>query len=365
MRIPSTVQRSFWVAQQVFRGALQEFIVSQAPVLSVPTNIITGFLGSGKTTAINHLLKHKPDGERWAVLVNEFGQVGIDGSLIEQQDGIEVKELAGGCLCCALGPSLPITLATLLRRFRPDRLLIEPTGLGHPARIIDTLQNEQFRQVLDLRSIICLLDPRVLHQPEVLRQPGFLDQLNLADLVVLNRIDLADETEIEEAKSLSANLFPPKLAIHATTQGQLDPGWLDLDHLSQRQARYPQAHASTPVMRHPPLAPVERPKLAEPGKPVLQTGSQDGYYSYGWIFAVEDRFDWQAVQPYLDGLKEIVRLKAVLRIGHAWVGYNRNAGQPANVSESAWRRDSRLEILSRQPLEQAVIERELLGCLAG
>ncbi|GAA0690024.1 GTP-binding protein [Marinobacterium maritimum] len=338
--------------------------MSQAPIQSVPTNIITGFLGSGKTTAINQLLKHKPDSERWAVLVNEFGQVGIDGSLIEQQDGIEVKELAGGCLCCTLGPSLPITLATLLRRFRPDRLLIEPTGLGHPARIIDTLQNDQFRQVLELRSIICLLDPMVLHQPEVLRQPGFLDQLNLADLVVLNRIDLAGEAEIAEAKSLSANLFPPKLAIHATTQGQLEPGWLDLEHLSQRQASYPQAHASNPV-RQTTLAPVDRPKLAEPGKPVLQTGSQDGYYSYGWIFAAEDRFDWQAVQEYLDGLNEIVRLKAVLRIGHAWVGYNRNNGQPADISESAWRRDSRLEILSRQPLEQAVIEGELLGCLAG
>lgn len=338
--------------------------MSQPALQHVPTNIITGFLGTGKTTAINHLLKHKPEGERWAVLVNEFGQVGIDSGLIEQHEGIAVKELAGGCLCCALGPSLPITLATLLRRFRPDRLLIEPTGLGHPARIIDILQNEQFRQVLELRSIICMLDPMVLHQPEVLCQPGFLDQLNLADLVVLNRIDLAGEAEIAEAKSLSANLFPPKVAIHATTQGQLEPEWLDLDHLNQRQATYPQAHASNPVSQNT-LAPMDAPKVPEPGKPVLQTGSHDGYYSYGWIFAAEDHFDWQAMQQYLDGLNGIVRLKAVLRIGHAWVGYNRNASQVANVSESAWRRDSRLEILTRQPLEQAVIEKGLLGCVAG
>ncbi|GAA0788342.1 CobW family GTP-binding protein [Marinobacterium sediminicola] len=338
--------------------------MSQAIIQSVPTNIITGFLGSGKTTAINHLLKHKPDDERWAVLVNEFGQVGIDGSLIEQQDGIEVKELAGGCLCCALGPSLPITLATLLRRFRPDRLLIEPTGLGHPARIIDTLQSEQFRSVLTLHSIICLLDPGVLLQPETLRHPSFIDQLNLADIIVLNRTDLADEANITEARELSANLFPPKTAIHATTHGQLAREWLDLDHQIQRQARYPQAHAATPA-RPNILAPINPPTVAEPSKPVRQNGSQGGYYSYGWIFAAEDRFDWQAIQPTLDTMEGILRLKAVLRIGHAWVSYNRNAGQQADINESAWRRDSRLEILTRQPLAYEIIEKTLIACLMG
>ena len=336
--------------------------MSQPAIQHVPTNIITGFLGTGKTTAINHLLTHKPEGERWAVLVNEFGQIGIDGGLIEQQDGIEVKELAGGCLCCALGPSLPITLATLLRRFRPDRLLIEPTGLGHPARIIDTLQNEQFRTVLDLRTIICLLDPMVLHQPEVIRQPGFIDQLNLADMVVLNRTDLAGAEEIEEASALSANLFPPKAAIQQVTQGQLDPAWLDLDHLSQRQATYPQAHAAATPAPHL-LQPITTPERPMPGKPICKSGNHDGYYSYGWIFTADDAFDWPSVQAYLDGLNEIVRLKAVVKIGHAWVSYNRNANQPASVSESAWRRDSRLEILTRQPQEKAEIEKSLLDCI--
>ena len=336
--------------------------MSQRPLRAIPTNIITGFLGSGKTTAINHLLRNRPEGERWAVIVNEFGQVGIDGSLIEQQDGIEVKELAGGCLCCALGPSLPITLATLLRRFRPDRVLIEPTGLGHPARIIDTLQNEQFKPVLALHSIICLLDPAVLHQPDVLRHPSFIDQLNLADIIVLNRTDLADAADITEARELSANLFPPKAAIHTTTQGQLASEWLDLNHQPHHQARYPQAHAPE-TLRSNPLAPVTPPATAAPGKPLRQSGSHDGYYSYGWIFHADDRFDWHRVQPVLDAMEGIVRLKAVLRIGHAWVSYNRNADQPAHINESAWRRDSRLELLTDSPLEPEQVEETLMACL--
>lgn len=335
--------------------------MSQTRLSAVPTNIITGFLGSGKTTAINHLLQQRPKGERWAVLVNEFGQVGIDASLITETDGVAVKELAGGCLCCALGPSLPITLATLLRRARPDRLLIEPTGLGHPARIIDTLQSDQFKDVLSLHSIICLLDPGVLHQPDTLSQPSFIDQLNLADRVVLNRTDLASAEDIAEAHTLSANLFPPKAGVHQVSQGQLELAWLDLPHSSERQAEYPQAHAQAAITS--PLTPPKLPTQPKQGQPVYEFGQGEDHYSYGWIFHSDDCFDWDQIRNVLDKLDTAVRVKAVLRIGHARVGYNRNAGQAATTAESAWRRDSRLEILTRERLDKAELEQALLNCL--
>jgi len=338
--------------------------VSAQPLHAVPTNIITGFLGSGKTTAINHLLSLKPPSERWAVLINEFGQIGIDASLITSSDGVELRELAGGCLCCTLGPSLPITLATLLRKARPDRLLIEPTGLGHPARIVDTLQSPQFAAVLDLRSIICLLDPAVLQQPEVMQQPGFLDQLNLADVIVLNRTDLAGSSLTREALELSQHMFPPKQGVFSTTHGRLEPEWLDLVHDGQLQAQFPDAHdqaAPSPSLLRPATAAASQPT---PGHPVMRTGQAQGHFSYGWVFSAQDRFDYNAVHALLDGLDSVVRIKAALAIGHTWVGYNRTRGdKAAEVSQLAWRRDSRIEVLTDQPLSGSELEQALLKCL--
>lgn len=338
--------------------------MSAQPLHAVPTNIITGFLGSGKTTAINHLLSLKPPSERWAVLINEFGQIGIDASLITTSDGIELRELAGGCLCCALGPSLSITLATLLRKARPDRLLIEPTGLGHPARIVDTLQSSQFAAVLDLRSIICLLDPAVLTQPEVMQQPGFLDQLNLADVIVLNRTDLAESSLTREALELSQHMFPPKQGVFSTTHGRLEPEWLDLVHDGQLSAQFPDAHdpithASALLRPSPSAAPAPTP-----GHPVMKTGQAQGYFSYGWVFSAQDRFDYNAIQAVLESLDSAVRIKAALAIGHAWVGYNRNRGDTAaEIGQLAWRRDSRIEVLMDQPLDGSALEQALLQCL--
>jgi Putative GTPases (G3E family) len=94
----------------------------------IPTNILTGFLGVGKTTAINTLLSNKPEEENWAILVNEFGQVGVDQEMFPDKNGLFVKELAGGCICCALGASLGKTVRALIEQARPDRLIIEPTG---------------------------------------------------------------------------------------------------------------------------------------------------------------------------------------------------------------------------------------------
>ena len=140
------------------------------------TNLITGFLGSGKTTSILHLLANKDPAEKWAVLVNEFGEVGIDGALLADS-GAMVKEIPGGCMCCVNGLPMQVGLNTLLRQGKPDRLLIEPTGLGHPKQILDLLTAPVYEPWLELRATLCLLDPRQLLDEKAINNDNFRDQL--------------------------------------------------------------------------------------------------------------------------------------------------------------------------------------------
>ena len=152
------------------------------------TNLITGFLGSGKTTSILHLLANKDPAEKWAVLVNEFGEGGIDGALLANS-GAMIKEIPGGCMCCVNGLPMQVGLNTLLRQGKPDRLLIEPTGLGHPKQILDLLTAPVYEPWIDLRATLCLLDPRQLLDEKTLSNENFRDQLASADIIVANKSD--------------------------------------------------------------------------------------------------------------------------------------------------------------------------------
>ncbi len=106
----------------------------------IPTHLIGGPLGAGKTSLIRDLLAQKPAHERWAVLLNEFGQIGLDAALLSTDaDGVALGEVAGGCLCCVNGVPFQVGLGRLLRKAKPDRLLIEPSGLGHPLQLLAQL----------------------------------------------------------------------------------------------------------------------------------------------------------------------------------------------------------------------------------
>lgn len=131
-----------------------------------------------------NLLRDKPKTERWAVLVNEFGEIGIDGSLIESRSNdqqVFIREVPGGCMCCAAGVPMQVALNKLLKEAKPDRLLIEPTGLGHSKEILQVLKNQK---------TITLVDARQLSNKRYTEHVTFKQQIHIADIVVGNKQDL-------------------------------------------------------------------------------------------------------------------------------------------------------------------------------
>src|SRR6202046_346953 len=122
--------------------------------------VITGSFGSGKTTAIRWLMATKPESELWVVILNEFTDAGIDALSVAQsaRGNYDVRLVAGGCLCCVGELEFAKQLRDILRNFNPARLLIEPSGAGHAADIVDALSVYESQRALRLDSVVCLID---------------------------------------------------------------------------------------------------------------------------------------------------------------------------------------------------------------
>lgn len=200
-------------------------------ILHVPTHIIAGFLGVGKTTAILHLFEQKPANEKWAVLVNEFGEMGIDRHFYQAQ-GIHVEEIPGGCMCCAQSLPLQVGVNRLLKSVRPDRLIVETSGVGHPQGIIKTFTGEHFKQSLDLKAVISLLNPEYLLNEKYLKNGLFRQQVEVADILVANKTDLASETALMAFDQLISNQKKQALSVKVT-EGKISLSLLNQDRALQ------------------------------------------------------------------------------------------------------------------------------------
>ena len=173
----------------------------------IPVTVLTGFLGAGKTTLLNRLLR-EANGKRYAVIVNEYGEIGIDGDLVVGAEE-EVYELNNGCVCCKLRGDLVRVVSNLVRRPGGfDGILIETTGLADPAPVAQTFQlDDLLRQHTRLDSVICVADAR--HLPKQLSStPEAALQLAQADMVLLNKADLADEEMLAAAERAVAEVNP-------------------------------------------------------------------------------------------------------------------------------------------------------------
>jgi G3E family GTPase len=309
-----------------------------SPGVPVPTHVIAGPLGAGKTTLLRELLRQRPADERWAVLVNEFGEVGLDPLLLDDADpNVLVRELVGGCLCCTLGLPLQVALIGLLRA-RPARLLIEPTGLAHLQDLLQTLSSAPFAGQIDLRGTICVVDARRAAQGWPEGDARAREQLQSAGAVVLSRADLIDGATRRRAVQALDRLGarPPRIlwGHRGLADGDLlDPGL-------EPPARAEAVHWSVPA---PDAGLGQGAAKPHPWQAVVNEGH--GHESVGVILPADARFEASEVLAALSEV-EVVRAKAVLRGRYGWFVIHR-VGTEISLDPWAPARQQRLEIIAQ------------------
>lgn len=326
------------------------------PITGVPTNIITGFLGVGKTSAILSLMKDKPENERWAILVNEFGEIGIDGSLVQGQhkdkQQVFIREVPGGCMCCAAGLPMQIALNQLLSEARPDRLLIEPTGLGHPKEVLEVLSTEHYRQVLSLQKTITLVDARRLSDSRYTQHDTFNQQISIADTIVGNKFDLYQQGDSEKLTTYVAKVGRPNTKVVFAEHGAIP--------LSEFEGE-------TSIHQHPPHHhhhhSQSKPLVSEQDLPesgfLKAENEGEGFQSVGWRFSPDKVFNRQKLILLLVEL-DVERMKAVFITEDGIFGYNLTSDGLTEVVLDDYF-ESRIELIS--DTIDDTFEEQLLSCL--
>ena len=170
-------------------------------------NLLFGFLGSGKTTLAKHLLAERGTSVKTAIIVNEFGEVGVDGDIL-RGNSIDVVELNSGCLCCTLRGSLMMAVEELRDKARVQRILVEATGIAQPSELLESLAEASAKGGIDIGPLVTVVDCAKFAKLESMLGDFYLDQIETADLLVANKIDLATPEQLTAATRRLRELNP-------------------------------------------------------------------------------------------------------------------------------------------------------------
>ena len=345
------------------------FMTISSIIQNIPCTLVTGFLGAGKTTVINQLLSTKPLDARWALLINEFGRIGIDGALLTQDNSnpqdIAISEVSGGCICCTSQLPLQIALSRLLSEHRPQRLIIEPTGLAHPRELLRQLSEPHWQTALNMQAVIAVLSAVQWQDAKYRNHEGFQAHICAADVVVINRYkqlsstcqkqmhtwitELNPQAQLiwaeppEECETASSKLVTANLTRQLNTPSQI---------ISQQTDNLSQYH----VRLQPPM-PLLSPKtgaintdiVKDETLPYRYHNSQQGIFQQnmmvgGWRLPAEWMFNADALQQWLLALPEWQRIKGVVNTSDGWLQLNFTPDSLSTTTTSA-QVDSRLEII--------------------
>ena len=215
----------------------------------IPATVITGFLGAGKTSIIRHLLENA-NGRRIALIINEFGDVGIDGEIlkgcgIEGCEDEDILELANGCICCTVADDFVPTMEALLgRENKPDQIVIETSGLAMPKPLVKAFNWPDIRTQVTVDAVVTVVDgPAVADglfasDPEAVQaqreeddalehesplEELFEEQLGCADMVVINKSDLLDGSTLDQVTAVVTQQLRPAVKVVSAARGQVDP----------------------------------------------------------------------------------------------------------------------------------------------
>ena len=362
-------------------AALKSPIILQ----NIPCTLVTGFLGSGKTTLINQLIATKPADERWALLINEFGRIGVDGALLaSSQDSyttndIAIREVSGGCVCCTSQLPLQIALSCLLSDHHPKRLLIEPTGLAHPRELIKQLSAPHWQTALKMQAVITVLNALQWQTDKYRNHEGFQAHIRDADVLVLNRYAQLSTDEKQALQTWIEKLNAQVFIIWTESDNQTATN--DINTSTDYPAML-SAQLSKPsfiISQQQRIHIAEAPKTIAGLEPLSDNISfkennsievdsdielpyryheqQQDIILAGWRLPAHYVFNTDKLQDWLLKLPNWQRIKGVIHTSDGWLQMNFT---PDSLTTSAvsTQLDSRLEIILQEGTKQESTEQE-------